>query len=192
MNFRVVCLIALILSLIHAGIGQQPAKAADGLDDEVAQAIERGVAFLKEVVRRRAVAAVARRAYNESFVVRPMTFDVRPGRIDYRWQNDAGWLGFGAEVVGDPQPPAPGSETEYIAEHYWGYTKTADNGCLEYRVTHEPWRVWPAREARFEGDPSPLYGPRFARVLERRPDSALLAEGSPIAVFSAVRKQATS
>jgi uncharacterized protein len=73
--------------------------------------------------------------------------------------------------------PAEGSCEQFITEHYWGYST-----LLEYEVEHEPWRVWTTKSARFEGDAAGLYGPQLALALNRQPDSAFLAEGSPVVV----------
>src|SRR5262249_55610023 len=47
--------------------------------------MRRGVVFIREVVPRRMVAAVARWAYNEQYVARPMWHDVTSSRVAYGW-----------------------------------------------------------------------------------------------------------
>ena len=79
---------------------------------------------------------------------------------------------------------AAGSEEEFITEHYWGYSRQKSGRTIEYRVTHIPWSVRPASEARFEGNASGLYGADFAAVLSWKPDSAQIASGSPIEVLT--------
>jgi hypothetical protein len=44
--------------------------------------------------------------------------------------------------------------------------------------------VWNSSEAGFEGDGEATYGSEFGRVLARGPDSAFLADGSPVIVFT--------
>jgi anti-sigma regulatory factor (Ser/Thr protein kinase) len=46
------------------------------------------------------------------------------------------------------------------------------------------WRVRPAKQATFEGDVSELYGAALALRLAGAPDSALVAEGSAVTVYS--------
>jgi hypothetical protein len=75
----------------------------------------------------------------------------------------------------------PGSEAEFITEHYWGYADGSGR-TLEYRVEHPPWRVWPAHDATLACDVATLYGPAFVHALTAPPRSAFLAEGSEIAV----------
>ena len=54
-------------------------------------------------------------------------------------------------------------------------------------MEHPPWRVWTADQGGFEGEMESLYGADFAGLLRRPPDSALLAEGSPITVYAGRR-----
>jgi uncharacterized protein YqjF (DUF2071 family) len=149
--------------------------------------LRRGVAFIREIVPRRAVATIARVLYNEQYVTRPASHLLERSNagmaLDYSWagRHDRGQLSI--KVRGDPELPAEGSLEQFIVEHYWGYSAQRDGGCLEYRVQHPPWRVWRAHQARFEGEVSELYGRELAAMLNSRPTSAFLAEGSAIAVF---------
>jgi hypothetical protein len=54
-------------------------------------------------------------------------------------------------------------------------------------VTHDPWRVWTASRAYFEGETATLYGAALAEVVKGNPDSAFLAEGSVVQVFAGVK-----
>jgi hypothetical protein len=47
--------------------------------------------------------------------------------------------------------------------------------------------VWNAKQASFSGNAAGLYGPEIAQILKREPDSAFLAEGSPVTVFKSMR-----
>ena len=80
-----------------------------------------------------------------------------------------------------------GSLDQFITEHYWGYAATPEGAGLEYQVAHDPWRVWTASQASFEGEPGGLYGVDLARCLKREPDSAFLAQGSAVTVYSGNR-----
>ncbi len=129
----------------------------------------RGVAFVKEVVPRRAIAAIARWVYNENYVACRMRSAVcRPGpagagSVAYHWRGPAGWNQVGASFEGTPALPASGSEEEFITEHYWGYVGQRDGSTLECDAD--------------------FYGPPFTQELARPPSSAFVAEGSPIAVY---------
>jgi uncharacterized protein YqjF (DUF2071 family) len=150
----------------------------------------RGVVFVKEIVPRLAVTLVARWVYNEQYVTLPMRSEVDPpsaanglrGSVGYRWKWAGRWNEVSAQISGEPSPLEPGSEAEFIVEHYWGYSTQRDGSTLEYAVEHPPWRVWRSEQSRFEGDVATLYGPDFARVLGNPPSSAFVADGSEIAV----------
>ncbi len=76
-----------------------------------------------------------------------------------------------------------GSEAEFIAEHYWGYTARGA-GCTEYRVEHPRWKVWDGIGAEFDADIATLYGDQFVESLSAPPTSSFIAEGSAISVQS--------
>ncbi|HEX6533019.1 MAG TPA: DUF2071 domain-containing protein [Gemmatimonadaceae bacterium] len=154
----------------------------------------RGVVFIREIVRLRAVATVARLAYNEPYVALPMRHTVsfaddaatEPARVEYEWRQGGAWNRLGARAGGAAMTAAEGSEAEFITEHYWGYTRRRDGGSIEYRVEHPRWRVWPAAESWLDADVARLYGPSFAEVLAPPPRSAFLADGSAVRVMAPV------
>ncbi len=47
--------------------------------------LRRGVVFIREVVPRRAIAALARGLYNEKYVALPMRHEITPARVSYGW-----------------------------------------------------------------------------------------------------------
>ena len=150
--------------------------------------IRRGVVFVREIVPRWAVATIARAVYNENYVSLPMSHRVeaRPdGRVEvaYAWKTSRGWNRLNVNAGGEPRLPQEGSQEQFIADHYWGYSAQRDSGCVEYQVDHPSWRVWSNCEARFEGDMEELYGRDLAEVLSQQPSSAFLAEGSQVTVF---------
>lgn len=144
----------------------------------------RGVVFLKELVPRAAIAWVARTLYGENYESCPMSHAISaadPPAVRYAWR----WRGREMSIELDPAGPwAPlEGESEFIAEHYWGYAARKDGSTVEYRVEHPRWRATAAARATFKGDAGPLYGERFAEALSRPPASAFLAEGSEVAVM---------
>jgi uncharacterized protein YqjF (DUF2071 family) len=147
----------------------------------------RAVVFVRELVPRAAIATVARLVYNEPYLAVPMRHRVTltladGGTACYGWRYAGADFEIGATASGAAAPLVPGSEAEFITEHYWGYTRQRDGGTLEYRVEHPPWRVWRADRAWFTGPAASLYGPAFAEVLSVPPRSAFVAVGSPVAV----------
>jgi uncharacterized protein YqjF (DUF2071 family) len=152
--------------------------------------VRRGVVFIREVVPRWAIAVVARAVYGEHYVALAMRHRIagpvsEGGRttVEYGWRVDGRWAEIRMECEGKPARPHASSLEEFITEHYWGYAAQPNGGTVEYRVEHEPWRVYRAAQSSFGGDCSSLYGAPFSACLKPRPDSALLAEGSAVLVY---------
>ena len=158
---------------------------------EVGGEVRRGVVFVKEIVPRRAIAWVARTLYGERYVALPMDHDDEiasgEGRVEYRWRLGGRWHRLGATVHGEPALPAPGSEEEFVTEHYWGYAAQRDGGTVEYRVEHPRWRVWSGGRPVLQGDFASLYGDALAGTLRSHPASCFVAEGSEVLVRRGVR-----
>jgi len=151
----------------------------------------RGVVFIREIVPRFAVALLARLAYGENYVRHLMRHTVRTNgagvTAEYQWRLKRGWCGLHAQASGTPAYAAEGSVEQFITEHYWGYSAQRGGGCVEYHVSHVPWRVWTSAAAGFEGDGAADYGAELGPVLRRAPDSAFIADGSPVRVFAGRR-----
>lgn len=155
--------------------------------------VRRGTTFVREIVPRMAIAHTARLCYNEPYVAlrmrstAPRGSEAATAPLAYEWRGGGRdprrWHRLAATVDGPAAPLAPGSTEEFVAEHYWGYTRQRDGGTVEYQVAHPRWRAWPVRDAEFDADAEGLYGAAFARALGASPHSAFVAEGSPVAVY---------
>lgn len=154
---------------------------------------KRGVVFIRELVPKYAVAAIARFAFNENYSNVPMShryeITAQDGVVEaeYTWGSGPDQCLMQIETYGPSFLPPEGSVSQFITEHYWGYAAQPDGGCLEYEVQHPRWLVKGAKRAEFSGSVVPGYGAEFADVLARRPDSAFLAEGSAVTVFKGKR-----
>jgi uncharacterized protein YqjF (DUF2071 family) len=141
----------------------------------------------REIVPKQLIAQVARLAYGENYSCFPMRHRVNTKAdskmAEYEWGVDQKWCKLYAQGSGIPAHPREGTLEEFITEHYWGYSAGRHGWSLEYRVSHTPWRVWTSAEAGFEGDGTSTYGQRLGSVLNRRPDSAFIAEGSPVLIY---------
>jgi len=151
----------------------------------------RGVAFVRELVPRQAIAIVARTFYGEPYSALPMRhlLEHKEGRIlaEYQWRREKQWETLAMTASGEPQYSAQASHEEFITEHYWGYTARRA-GLSEYRVEHPRWRLWPALTTRFEADVATLYGPQYVKTLSPPPASAFIAEGSHVEVLRRTRE----
>jgi len=150
--------------------------------------LRRGVVFIKEIVPKPAIALTARLIYGENYVSLPMNHKISLSEggtdAEYSWKHKGAWSRIHARASGVGKMPIEGSLEQYITEHYWGYSRQKSGRTIEYRVTHVPWSVRHASEAQFEGNAAGLYGAEFAAVLSRPPDSAQIADGSPIEVLT--------
>jgi len=165
---------------------------------QVGSTWRRGVIFVQEMVPRLAIATVARTVYGEPYVARRMRRTVgphaslatvspeQPQSIAFEWRHDGRWEGVHARVEHTPEPMKPGSVEEFIAEHYWGYTRRPGKPTLEYEVTHPRWHVSIPTSWRVDADLPRLYGPTLATSLRADPVSTFVADGSAVAVYPGV------
>jgi len=148
----------------------------------------RGVVFVKELVPRRAIAAVARHVYGENYVALPMRHAVGASTeggtttVTYQWRRVGAWEGVWVSFSGPPALCSDEAEETFITEHYWGYSRQRDRSTVEYQVEHPRWRVWRAGTAALECEVSSLYGPEFVEALSGSPSTAFIADGSPVVV----------
>lgn len=151
---------------------------------------KRGVVFIKEIVPLSAITLVANTIYKENYQTLPMKHvwiaKENELEVDYRWKNKT-WNNF--QVVADAQTEEirPGSEEEFITEHYWGYTNIGHNKTSEYGVEHPRWQAYPVKSYKINIDFEINYGHDFAFLKHASPDSVFLAEGSEIKVLKGKR-----
>lgn len=152
--------------------------------------VRRGVTFIRELVPRAAIAAIARLSYNEPYIALPMRHHIResgtsdaPVHVEYQWKRVTGWAGFRLATEGRKQPIRPDSEEEFITQHYWGYTTQKDGSSVEYEVRHPAWNVWKAQQASIDLNAIDAFPPQFSEALSRAPDNAFLADGSPATIY---------
>ena len=159
----------------------------------VRRSLRRGVVFIRELVPRYAVAAIARLAFNEKYSCVPMSHRVEPRAEDgvveaeYAWGSEPNRCLMRIEAEGPSFLPVDDSASQFITEHYWGYAAQPGGGGLEYEVQHARWCIKSAKRAEFSGSLAGLFGVEIAQALMRNPDSAFLAEGSPVTVFKGTR-----
>jgi uncharacterized protein YqjF (DUF2071 family) len=159
----------------------------------VRRSSRRGVVFIRELVPRYAVAAVARFAFNENYSRVPMSHRIQTRaegdvtEAEYAWGSGRDRCTMRIETEEASFLPPDGSLGQFITEHYWGYSAQPDGGCLEYEVQHRRWCVRKAKRVGFSGNAAGFYGAGFAQALTQEPDSAFLTEGSPVTVFKGER-----
>jgi len=147
---------------------------------------KRGVVFIREIVPRAALAWVANVWYREHYVALPMrhswSTENHQLQVSYSWRFQGKWQHLTVKANPEGLPLEPGSEAEFITEHYWGYTRVDARTTYEYQVTHPSWLLYPVDEYALDVDFGALYGPEFAFLSRATPCSVMLAEGSAITV----------
>ena len=146
---------------------------------------KRGVVFIKEIVPRPALTMIANLLYRENYETLPTWHTWREDdnnlTVEYGWKK-GGWNTIQVVCEKTPQDIKPHSEEEFITEHFWGYTKIADNVTSEYEVAHPRWQIYPVKEFNVDVDFGNVYGEKFAFLRDTKPISTYLAEGSEILV----------
>ena len=102
--------------------------------------------------------------------------------MSYHWKFQKEWNDFSITALNSPQIIQPGSEEEFITEHYWGYTQINANCTSEYGVEHPRWETYPIKNSEIKVRFDKIYGQEFEFLNMQRPDSIMLAEGSEICV----------
>jgi uncharacterized protein len=149
--------------------------------------VRRGVAFLSEIVPRRAISLVANTLYNEHYKTRKMSQRVRVSddviRAEYTFIERGKMQRITSEAGIQARELKSGSLEDFITEHYYGYTK--GRRTVEYRVEHPAWRTYPLQKFRADVDFAAAYGDKWGFLTGRQPHSALFAEGSEVKVYPA-------
>ncbi|MBL3658316.1 YqjF family protein [Fulvivirga sediminis] len=146
----------------------------------------RGVVFIKELVPKPALTFVANTVYQEHYQTVPMSHhwhELQDQReVTYAWKYRKENNVFSVKANLQPEHIPANSETEFITEHYWGYTQAKGKATYEYEVTHPRWEAYPVQDYTIDVNFSDLYGEEFGVLSKMEPKSVMLAEGSKITV----------
>lgn len=148
--------------------------------------IKRGVVFIKEIVPRSAVAFIANTLYKENYEKLPMrhvfTESDASRTYEFGWKKNGHWNTFSVDTNTFPIAIPEGSHAEFIAEHYFGYSRQSASRTFEYEVKHPRWQQFEVTKFRIDVDFEALYGTQFGFLKELDPVSVFLADGSAISV----------
>lgn len=147
----------------------------------------RGVVFIKEIVPKPAIVMVANTLYKEKYQAMPMKHSTiltnEELLLEYQWKFKQQWNKIAAVTDNTAVPMLKGSEEEFIAEHYFGYSRYNSAVTFEYTVDHPSWEVYPVRSYSIECRFGQLYGHQFSFLETATPSSVFVAKGSPVAVL---------
>jgi hypothetical protein len=143
----------------------------------------RGVVFVKEIVPKSLIAAVARIVYREPYISLPMQhtleIDKPNGLISYSFGvNNV----VRARIAGEAYDFKKDSIEDFITEHYWGYNRYSENVTMEYGVEHPSWKIVPITNPEVQIEVAGLYGEAFVPYIQGVPHSGFMALGSDIVV----------
>jgi uncharacterized protein len=145
----------------------------------------RGVVFIKEIVPRFMISFVANTVYGEHYETLPMNHLIENRQenlhVEYHVKKMDRWHKIIVDAPDKLHSIEPGSEVEFITEHFWGYTKLNDKKTSQYEVGHPTWDFYEVNNYQLDGDFTQIYGKEFD-FMNQQPDSVFLAEGSEIFV----------
>ena len=154
---------------------------------------KRGVGFVSEIVSKPIIANTANLLYNEHYSTADMNHNIRHVDnelvVTYNWKKKGQkWNSIEIQAGNALQDIAPGSEEEFILEHYYGYNQLNENTTIEYAVEHPRWQVYPVNDFVLHCDVERLYGAAFVPFIDGvKPHSVFLAKGSDVVVRKPVK-----
>jgi len=149
---------------------------------------KRAVTFIQEIVPKRVIPWIANTLFHENYVATPMSHQLKMAanqpdvvqEVEYLW-GDGMKNRISAKVQKPLELPVEGSLSEFITEHYWGYSN-GPNGTLEYRVKHPKWIGCTVDLHQINIDFEQAYGSSFGFLRDQTPSSVIYALGSPVSV----------
>jgi hypothetical protein len=124
--------------------------------------------------------------YKENYVTKPMKHILKVNKatceVEYKWESSSVWQSLNIIAEKTLMEIEPGSEAEFITEHYWGYAKVNAKKTNEYAVFHPRWFQYKVINHHISVDFEETYGGNFGFLNSEKPASVMLAEGSEIKV----------
>lgn len=188
-NFPEINLRFYLKRTVCAPTASLPAQTAEPPIPSVSNELRRGVAFISEIVPRHAITFVANTLFNEHYKTRRMSQRVAVSddtlKAEYSFKEKGKLQKLSCRADIHARPIKGSSLEDFITEHYFGYTQ--GRHTLEYRVEHPSWRTFALRDYQIDVDFESVYGKQWAFLKGRVPHSVLLAEGSEVNVYSALK-----
>jgi uncharacterized protein len=153
--------------------------------------MRRGAVFLSEIVPKRAITLVANTLFGESYIQRKMSHtwveNSEYQEVSYSFFQGNLWHTMSILSQKESIEIAVGSEEEFIAEHYWGYSRRSKDFTTEYGVEHPRWRIYPTLKSTIAIDTALVYGKEWGFLSTSVPSSVFLIEGSEVIVRDGIR-----
>ena len=147
----------------------------------------RGVCFIREFVRRRTVATIARWIYNEPYLVAPLRSCVKQNAdaIDVRHSIQLNGRAHSVQIACSAKAICPSSDSIecFFKEQQWGFGTSRRGQLIRYKVLHPAWNIYPVTSFKLDWDWQAVYGSHWAPLQQMQPMSVMLAEGSAVEVY---------
>ena len=147
---------------------------------------KRGTVFISEIVEKPAIAWVANTLYNEKYSVHKMHYKhdltEEENFISYGLDLEENWQLIQVATSPEPEPYEQGSITQFITEHFWGYSYKTPTTSWEYEVRHPLWKSYKILDHEIVFDFAKLYGDDFQDLTTAQPDSIQCMDGSAISI----------
>ena len=148
--------------------------------------IKRGVVFINETIPYPIVAWVANKLYNEHYTVVPTKHEIITGKsskkVKFEWLLNKKWNSISVMSSSISEKMAQNSLESFIYEHYYGYTKTAENKTEEYKLQHPSWKISEVLAYQIECDFEAMYGKSFSVLNQTDPETVFIADGSAVGI----------
>lgn len=154
---------------------------------------KRGVGFISEIVPKPLVAGMANLLYNEHYSSATMDHSIEEVNdlvsVKYRWKKrNQQWSAMKVQATSALSDIQPGSEEEFILEHYYGYNELNQHTTIEYAIQHPRWKIYPVTHYELDCNVAVLYGKEFVPFIQNvKPISVFLGKGSMVTVKMPVR-----
>lgn len=148
---------------------------------------KRGVVFIKEIVPKPALSFIANTIYKEHYQTLPTKHSITKNRnrntdYVYQWKTKKRWNTILIETENKDSEIESGTTSEFITEHYFGYTKYNENKTFEYEVKHPKWNQKKVIQTVVDIDFKETYGNEFEFLNKQEPAFTIFALGSKISV----------
>ncbi|HWI71149.1 MAG TPA: DUF2071 domain-containing protein [Baekduia sp.] len=144
---------------------------------------QRAVVFIRELVPRRAVAAIARLRYNEPYVRLPMScgkeIDDNSVRVWHRFGQSSS---LAVTASATATLPVPDSPAHWLTDHALGIGRRRNGQTVLYHVAHPTWALHEIDAIDLDVDFAAIYGPAWGWLADAEPSHVSLASGSAVTV----------
>ncbi|MBA4319824.1 MAG: DUF2071 domain-containing protein [Flavobacterium sp.] len=148
--------------------------------------IKRGVVFINETIPYPIVAWVANKLYNEHYTVVPTKHEIitrkSSRKVKFEWLLNKKWNSIAVTTSNTSEKMTRHSLESFIYEHYFGYTKTADNKTEEYKLQHPSWKISEVLDYQIDCDFEAMYGKSFSVLNHKKPETVFIADGSAVGI----------